>query len=85
VLARGPFDADAEHDLLVRHGVQAVVTRNSGGTGAAAKLVAARALGLPVVVVRRPEPPAGATVLSTVDDAAAWVRALGGPTRGGSP
>jgi precorrin-6A/cobalt-precorrin-6A reductase len=77
VLSKGPFDADAERTLFVQHGVQAVVTRNSGGTGAAAKLAAARALGLPVVMVRRPDPPAGAAVVATVDAAAAWVAALG--------
>jgi precorrin-6A/cobalt-precorrin-6A reductase len=76
VLARGPFDVEAERELLVRHGVQAVVTRNSGGTGAAAKLAAARALGLPVVLVRRPAPPSGAALVGTVDEAAAWVHAL---------
>jgi precorrin-6A/cobalt-precorrin-6A reductase len=83
VLARGPFDVDSERDLLVRHGVQAIVTRNSGGTGAAAKLVAARDLGLPVVMVRRPDPPAGAATVETVEDAAAWVRESGVRTPGG--
>jgi precorrin-6A/cobalt-precorrin-6A reductase len=77
VLSRGPFDVDAERALLVRHGVEAVVTRNSGGTGAAAKLAAARDLGLPVVMVRRPDPPAGATLVQTVDAAATWVQSLG--------
>jgi precorrin-6A/cobalt-precorrin-6A reductase len=74
VLDRGPFSVEHEQALLVHHGIDAVVTRNSGGTGAAAKLTAARHLGLPVVMVRRPAPPAG-PVVATVDEAVAWVRA----------
>lgn len=66
-VGRGPFSVDDEVELLRRHGVGAVVTRNSGGDDA--KLVAARRLGLPVVVVRRP-PTAGpsvATVAAAVE------------------
>jgi precorrin-6A/cobalt-precorrin-6A reductase len=74
VLDRGPFTVENERALLVHHGIDAVVTRNSGGTGAAAKLTAARQLGLPVVMVHRPEPPPGPLV-ATVDEAVAWVRA----------
>jgi precorrin-6A/cobalt-precorrin-6A reductase len=40
----------------------------------AAKLTAARRLGVPVVLVRRPPPPPGVPVVTTVDDAVAWVR-----------
>jgi len=40
------------------------VTKNAGGDGARAKLTAARELGLPVVMIRRPPPPAGALVTS---------------------
>ena len=47
VLDRGPFDVDDEVALLTRHRVDTVVTKNSGGTAAEAKLVAARRLGLP--------------------------------------
>ena len=42
----------------------------------AAKLVAARELGLPVVLVRRPPLPAGVDVVPTVEEALAWVAAL---------
>lgn len=57
-VGRGPFTVDAELDLLRRHEVDAVVARNSGGDDA--KLVAARTLGLPVVLVRRPPSPGAA-------------------------
>jgi precorrin-6A/cobalt-precorrin-6A reductase len=57
ITARGPFTLDAEHDLLVAHRIEVLVTKNSGGDATAAKLAAARALGLPVVMVARPAPP----------------------------
>lgn len=74
VLARGPFTVADERALLLAHRVDAVVTKDSGGTATAAKLVAARELGLPVVVVDRPDPPAGDRV-ATVPEALAWIDA----------
>ena len=53
VLAKGPFSRADEEALMRRHRVEVLVSKNSGGTGAA-KLDAARALGLPVVMVDRP-------------------------------
>jgi len=52
--------------------VDGLVAKDSGGSAAAPKLAAARALGLPVVLVDRPPAPAGGTV-ATVTDALAWV------------
>jgi precorrin-6A/cobalt-precorrin-6A reductase len=57
LLARGPFPLDGERELLRRHRIDVVVSRDSGGAGSAAKLVAARELGLPVVLLDRPAPP----------------------------
>jgi len=57
VVDRGPFDAAADQALMVRHGTEIVVSKNSGGTGAYAKIAAARALGLPVVMIDRPDAP----------------------------
>ena len=71
VLGRGPFDVAAEKALLARHAIDLLITRNSGGEGAAAKLAAARALGLPVLMIARPAPPEGPQV-ETVDDALTW-------------
>jgi precorrin-6A/cobalt-precorrin-6A reductase len=75
VLARGPFTVEEELSLLRGHAVEAVVTKDSGGSMTAAKLTAARELGLPVVLVRRPALPPGVPVVATVEEAAAWVRA----------
>jgi precorrin-6A/cobalt-precorrin-6A reductase len=55
------------------HGVDVVVTKDSGGHMTEAKLLAARRLALPVVLVRRPPLPAGVEVVTTVDDAVRWI------------
>jgi precorrin-6A/cobalt-precorrin-6A reductase len=71
VLARGPFAVADELALLRGRAVEAVVTKNSGAAATAAKLAAARRLGLPVVMVQRPPSPPGPTA-ATVDEALAW-------------
>lgn len=54
VLARPPFSVQAEIDLLRAHDIDVVVSKNSGGAAGAAKLDAARALGLPVIMIAQP-------------------------------
>jgi precorrin-6A/cobalt-precorrin-6A reductase len=73
LLARGPFTVDEEVALMRDHGVDVVVTKDSGGHMTEAKLLAARRLALPVVLVRRPPLPAGVEVVTTVDDAVRWI------------
>ncbi len=73
IIARGPFDEAAERRLLEAHAIEVLVTKNSGGTATGAKLDAARALGLPVIMVARPPPPDG---IDRVPDAAAAMRWL---------
>ena len=55
---RGPFDAAAEARLLTGHRAEIVVSKNSGGAATYGKIEAARALGLPVVMIERPSKPA---------------------------
>ena len=74
VLGRGPFAEADEIALMRRHGIEALVAKNSGGELTYAKIAAARRLGLPVVMLRRPDPPPGESV-ETVDQALAWVAA----------
>jgi len=57
IVARGPFDLAGDIALMQRHKVQLVLCKNAGGTGARAKLDAARHLGLPVLMIARPELP----------------------------
>lgn len=57
LIDRGPFDADADRAMMQAEGVDLVVSKNSGGTGAYAKIEAARALGLPVIMIDRPPIP----------------------------
>ena len=73
VLARGPFTVEQERELMTEHGVDVVVTKDSGGPMTAAKLTAARQLGVPVVLVRRPPLPDGVPVAATVEEALAWL------------
>jgi precorrin-6A/cobalt-precorrin-6A reductase len=77
VLSRGPYHYDDELALLRDHRIDALVTKNSGGQMTRPKLDAATALGVAVVMVDRPPLPDGVATVSTVDDAAAWVRSTG--------
>jgi precorrin-6A/cobalt-precorrin-6A reductase len=74
VVARGPFTLTQECDLFLRLAVDWLVVRNSGGSSSRVKLDAARDLGLPVAMLRRPQQPEGPKV-STVSAAVAWARA----------
>ncbi|KAB7845456.1 cobalt-precorrin-6A reductase [Streptomyces mobaraensis] len=77
LLARGPFTVDGERELLRRHRVDVLVTKDSGAAATAAKLTAAREAGIPVVVVRRPPLPAGVPTVAAPEEAAAWLRGTG--------
>ena len=74
VLDRGPFNVAAERRLLEARAIDAIVSRNSGGSAARAKLEAARALGLPVVMIARPPPPPGERA-SSAAAARLWIEA----------
>lgn len=76
VLSRGPYHYDGELALLRGHRIDALVTKNSGGEMTRAKLDAAAALSIPVVMVARPALPAGVRAVGTVEAAAAWVASL---------
>jgi precorrin-6A/cobalt-precorrin-6A reductase len=74
VIARGPFTIAGDTALLKTHRITHVVAKNAGGDGARAKLDAARALGLPVILIDRPIIPPRLTV-DSVDKAMRWVHA----------
>ncbi|AOW92693.1 cobalt-precorrin-6A reductase [Rhodococcus sp. WMMA185] len=73
LLARGPFTEAAEAALMREHRIDVLVTKNSGGDQTRAKLDAARALGIPVVMVRRPPLPSGVPTVDDVAGALAWI------------
>lgn len=73
--ARGPFDRDAEQRLLIEQRIEVMVSKNSGGDATYAKIEAARALDLPVVMIARPFKPAG-EVVTGIEQAVAWLHAL---------
>ncbi len=74
IVARPPFPVDAESVLLRTHGIDALLTRNSGG--GTAKLTAARQAGVAVVMVRRPAG-VGGPCASTAPEALRWIRQAG--------
>jgi precorrin-6A/cobalt-precorrin-6A reductase len=73
VIDRGPFTVERDLTLLREHAIDLVVCKNAGGAGAMAKLVAARTLGLPVIMIDRPALPARTEVY----DVAGVLRWLG--------
>jgi precorrin-6A/cobalt-precorrin-6A reductase len=80
--ARGPFALDEERALLAAEGIERVVSKNAGTSSTYAKLVAARQLGVPVVMVQRPVLPQVPEV-ATRAEALAWLGQLHGASRRG--
>lgn len=72
VLHRPPFSVDDEMRTFERLGVDWLVARNSGGAGSHAKIDAARRLGIPVAMIRRPPQPEAARA-ETLSEVLAWV------------
>lgn len=75
VLSRGPYRYEDECELLRSRGIEVLVTKNSGGALTRAKLDAARALGVDVIVIERPSLPAGVQVVDSVQEAVRWAEA----------
>ncbi|PZN94288.1 MAG: cobalt-precorrin-6A reductase [Hyphomicrobiales bacterium] len=73
---RGPFSLEGEEALMREKGIEILVSKNSGGDATAAKLVAARRLGLPVIMVERPPKPDVETV-AHVHQVLPWLVAEG--------
>jgi precorrin-6A/cobalt-precorrin-6A reductase len=73
LLQRGNFYLEDERELLQKYSIGAIVSKNSGGDATYAKIIAAREMNIPVVVVQRPVMPEGDTV-TCVEDALRWMR-----------
>lgn len=72
IIQRGPFRAEDERALLSGREIDCVVSKNSGGSAAYAKIEAARSLGLPMIMIERPPSPPGALARS-VEEAMDWI------------
>jgi precorrin-6A/cobalt-precorrin-6A reductase len=72
ITARGPFSEADDRALMQAHGVEVVIAKNSGGDAAYGKIAAARALGIEVILVRRPAAP-DARAVETIDAVMDWL------------
>jgi precorrin-6A/cobalt-precorrin-6A reductase len=72
IIGRGPFTLAEERHRLERHAVDVLVCKASGGAATEAKIIAARELGIPVIMVRRPPREPGDAV-ETVEAAVDWL------------
>jgi precorrin-6A/cobalt-precorrin-6A reductase len=72
ITARGPFSEASDHALMTQHKIEVVISKNSGGSAAYGKIAAARALGIEVIMLRRPPAPDAPSV-NTVEGALAWL------------
>jgi precorrin-6A/cobalt-precorrin-6A reductase len=82
VIARGPFTPEGDEALLRAHRITHIVAKNSGGSGAEAKLIAARKLTLPVILIDRPALPSRETV-GSVPHVLDWLHHHGASTERG--
>ncbi len=72
VVSRGPFAESDEKALLAQHRIETIVAKNSGGDATYGKIAAARALGLSVVMLRRPALP-DVQAVGDPQQAVAWL------------
>jgi precorrin-6A/cobalt-precorrin-6A reductase len=72
IVSRGPFTLASDRELMMSRKIDVLVARNSGGSGARAKIDAARELGIPTVMIARPALPKRPRVES-VEEVMAWL------------
>jgi len=72
VTGRGPFREADDRALMVAHDIDALIAKNSGGDATYGKIAAARALGVQVLMLRRPSAP-DAPAVERIEDAVAWL------------
>jgi len=72
IAQRGPFSLAEEQALMASRRIDLLLCKASGGAATTAKLDAARYLGIPVLMVRRPPAPRGPAVFA-IGDAISWV------------
>jgi precorrin-6A/cobalt-precorrin-6A reductase len=75
LIGRPPFSVDHEIDIFAALGIDWIVVKNAGGEASRTKLTAARELGIPVLMIRRPPPPEAAQITDSVTAAVDWALA----------
>jgi precorrin-6A/cobalt-precorrin-6A reductase len=76
ILGRGPFEERDEDALMEEEAIEVVVSKSSGGSATYGKIAAARKRGLPVVLIRQPEPMDGVATVWTAVEAVRWAEAV---------
>lgn len=76
LVSQPPFTVAEEVQTLRENRIDVLVSRNSGGTGGTEKLIAARDLGIPVIMARRPDYGPSDRV-ETVEAAMTWLKDRG--------
>jgi len=77
ILARGPFTEASDREVLESNSINAIVAKNSGGDATYSKIAAARSLGIPVFMFKRPAVPDCPSV-ATVAEAVDWLHQAAG-------
>ena len=72
IVGRGPFAETDELRLLTEWRIDAVVSRNSGGTATIGKIAAARRLAIPVIMLERPPLEPGVRMCD-IEEAVEWI------------
>lgn len=72
IVAKPPFDVAGEVHLFSKYRITHLVSKNAGGDQTSAKLVAAKQLGIKVIMVERPTPPV-AEIARDITTAMAWI------------
>jgi len=72
VVDRGPFTLEGDLALMRAQRIDLIVAKNAGGEGARAKIDAARAIGLPVIMIDRPALPR-TQVAHSIGEVLAWI------------
>jgi precorrin-6A/cobalt-precorrin-6A reductase len=72
IVSRGPFTLEGDRELMASRRIDILVARNSGGSGARAKIDAARELGISVIMIARPALPRRPH-MESVEEVMAWL------------
>lgn len=78
IYAKGPFNYNAEKELIQKHNIKSIVSKNSGGEKAKAKLDIARDLKIPVIMINRQQQQTQqhTQTVSSVKEAIIWLEEI---------